>query len=238
MRPRLDTTISSAPSGDQVGREVVVEAAVVVAGQAAVLVLRDPHRRPAQSKAGRSGRVGDHVGGEDVPAAFVRGGDEGETPPVRRPARVDVHGAVRDEGRGGARLDVEDAQLHGVGAVRHVRHMTSVRRPVGLMVVAGTIRELPRLVGPQPLPPEGALHRVDELRAVGRPGGGAGPRRHLGHVHLAPIIRMGNADLLQDGLAHGRRGSGPAGGEATRRRRGEHELDMCASAMRGLEPHA
>src|SRR2546426_6222609 len=50
-------------------------------------------------------------------------------------------------------------------------------------------RQLLRDARADSLPPERALHRIDQLGSVGRPRDGARTARHLGDVHLAPVVR-------------------------------------------------
>ena len=50
------------------------------------------------------------------------------------------------------------------------------------------VGELDRFPGSEPLAPERTLHRVDQLRAVGRPGRGRRPTGGLREVHLAEVV--------------------------------------------------
>ena len=102
--------------------------------------------------------------------------------------------------------EVEQPQLHRVVPVGRVDDAPAVGRPVGLMVVSRAGGELARLVAAEPLAPQPPLHGVDQLRPVRRPARGGGPARHLGDVHLAPVVGVGDADLLQHALALRRRG--------------------------------
>ena len=140
----------------------------------------------------------------DVEAPVVDGGHEEQTSSVGREARLDVDCAVlRDRPRLAA-LGLQKPELDGVVAVRGVGDETAVGRPVRLIIITGAIGDLQRHRRSEALPPQGPLHRVDDLGPVGRPGDRAGPRGRLGQVHLAVVIMMRQLDLLQDDLAHGR----------------------------------
>ena len=178
-------------------REIVVPPAVVVAGEPAVLVLGQAGDRAAL-------RVGD----EDVPAPVVQGRHEREMPAVGRPARLDVHRAVRRQGSHGAGRQVEQLKLDRVVGVAREGDRPAVARPVGLVVVPGPRRELLGDGGADGLAPEPALHRVDQRRPIRRPGHRARPARRLGDVHLPPVIGVRHVDLLQDRLPLGGCGGG------------------------------
>ena len=173
-------------------REIVVPPAVVIAGEPAVLVFGQAGDRAAR-----------WVGDEDVPAPVVQGRHERETPAFGRPARLDVHRAVRRQGSHRAGRQVEQLELDRIVGVAGEGDRPAVARPVGLIVVAGPGRELLGDGGADALAPERALHRVDQRRPIRCPGHRAGPARHLGDVHLPPVIGVRHVDLLQDRLALG-----------------------------------
>ena len=182
------------------GRQVVVPAAVVVARQAAVVVVGDPLHRAGLGPARRER--------EDVPAPVVARGDERDAGAVRGPARLEVHGPIRRERPRRTAREIEQLQLDGVLDVGRVDDESPVGRPIGLVVVPGPRGELLRHARSQPLPPQRPLHGVDQLAPVRRPGGGAGPARDLGDVHLTPVVGVGHVHLLQDRLALRRGGDG------------------------------
>ena len=103
---------------------------------------------------------------EDVPAAFVRRRHERQSRAVRRPARVDVDGALRHDRAGGATREIEKPELNRVVAVRGVDDMPSIRRPVRLVVVSVAGGHLGRLNRADALPPERPLHGVNQLLSV------------------------------------------------------------------------
>ena len=111
--------------------------AVVVAREPAVAILGDPRQAVERAIA--------HPGGEDVPASLERRGDERDARAVRRPPRIDVDRAIRQERARLAGRQVEQSQLDGLAVVRRVDDEASVGGPVGLVVVSWTARELPRL---------------------------------------------------------------------------------------------
>ena len=188
-------------------REVLVELRVVVAGQPAVAVLGQADGFPGR----RSPRHGEH---EDVPAALERRRDVGDARTVRRPARVEVHGAVGHEGARLAVAQIQDPELQRVVAVGRVENPRPVRRPVRLGVVAGPVGQLDRLLRAESLAPERPLHRVDELLPVGRPRRGA-------RVRWSPAAGTspGSSRGAARRSASGRAGAAPERAEARRRRR-------------------
>src|SRR5205823_1226899 len=180
------------PVGRPGGREIVVPSAVVIARQLAVVVLGEPGR-VARRAAGDRQR-------EDVPASVVRGGDEGDATAVGRPARLDVHRPVGGHGPHRAGRQIEQLQLDRVVRISGEHDEASVRRPIGLIVVAGVARDLDGHAGADLLAPERALHGIDHIPPVGRPGDRAGTARYLRYVHLAPVIRVWHDHLLQHRL--------------------------------------
>ena len=150
--------MSSLPSGDQVGREVLVEARVVVAGQAGVAVLGEPH--------GRAGDPAAHVEQEHVEAA-ARTPSRRRRSASRRGTSAD-RGSRRRSWSAAERFPLASSsspQLERVVAVGGVGQEAPVGRPVGLVVVAGAVRELARDAGRRVHPVEGALDRDRELAA-------------------------------------------------------------------------
>ena len=183
------------PVGRPGGRQIVIPRAVVIARQLAVVVLCEP--------GGFAGRAAIHRRREYVPAAVIRGGDECDAVAVGRPARLHVHRAVGRDGPHRARRQVQQVQLDGVFRVAGEDDETSVRRPVGLIVVPGVPGDLDRHARADLLAPQRALHRVDQIAPVGRPRDRAGTARHLRHVHLAPVVGVRHGDLLEHGLPLG-----------------------------------
>src|SRR3989475_894077 len=106
---------------------------------------------------------------------------------------------------------------------------------MGLVVVAGPRRQLLRDTRPQPLPPQRTLHGVDQLAPVRRPGGGAGPARDLGDVHLTPVVGVGHVHLLQDRLPL-RRGGDSRRDEQRYRAAAIHRSIFSRSMGRGTAP--
>ena len=189
------------------GRDVVVPRAVVIARQVALPVLGETHGRAALRR---------HH--EHVPPPLVLRGDERDAGAVRRPPRLEVHRAVARQRGARPVRGIQQAQLHGIVVVARVHDVPAVGRPVRLMVVSRARRELLRLVAIHALPPERPPHGIDDLGAVGGPGDGARPARHLRHVHLAPVIGMRDEDLLERQLA-------PRGAALGRAGRGDEEGD-------------
>ena len=117
-----------APVAGPGGREVVIQHAVVVAGQLAVVVVGE------SSDVTRCATVHRHC--EDVPAPVVRGGDEGDPGAVGRPARLHIDAPVAGERPHRARRQLEQVQLDRVPGVPCEDDESPVGRPVGLVVVA------------------------------------------------------------------------------------------------------
>ncbi len=184
--------------------------AVVVARQPAVVVLRESRDGPFRRRAARQRDR------EDVPPPVVGRRHERDARAVGRPARLDVDGGVGRDGLHGLRRQIQQLQLDRVVHVPGEDDEPSIGGPVGLVVVSLARGQLLCDARADPLPPQRALHRVDQLGPVGRPRDGARTARHLRDVHLAPVVGMRHADLLQDRLAlslhrHGGDGSRPGG---------------------------
>ena len=223
--PRLETRISSLPSGDHAGREVLVELRVVVARQAAVPVLGDADglaRRRAVGAGRRARRRG------TAPRRPSR-----RTPPASRRA---TSGASRftaplaTRAREVPSRSVEHPQLQRVVAVGRVEDAASVRRPVRLRVVARSVGELDGVAGADPLAPERALHRVDELLPVGGPRRIARAACNLRQVHLSVVVGVRLVDLLEDREALGEGGGrGEESGDQSDQRvgAGERRRESC-----------
>ena len=81
---------------------------------------------------------------------------------VGRVARLEVDGVGRRELLRRARRHVELPQLDRVVVVTREDDVPSVRRPVRLIVVARSVRQLDRAVAADLLPPQRAGHAVDE----------------------------------------------------------------------------
>ncbi len=176
-------------------REVLVEARVVVAGQAGVALLRETTRL-ARLAVGR-------VEHEHVEAPLERRGHERQPTAVGRPARLDVDRAVRQQRPAPSARELERAQLDGVVVIRGVGEQAAVGRPVGLVVVARPVRELARDARVELDAPERAFDRDGQLLSVGGPGGRGDAARGLGQVHLPVVVVVRDADLLQDLLPPG-----------------------------------
>ena len=128
-------------------------------------------------------------------------GDPGEPRSVRRPSGLDVDRAARGERRHRAAREVEQHQLHRPAVVADEDDPLAVRRPVGLVVGAVGIGELLGDGTIYALPPERALHRVDQPLPVRRPRRRTWPGSQLRKVELAVVVRMRQVDLRQHRLA-------------------------------------
>ena len=103
---------------------------------------------------------------EDVPAAVVQRRDERDARAVGRPARLEVYGAIGGERRDGPGRQIEQLQLDPVMGIAREDDRPAIGRPIGLVVVYRTCGELRGDRRSNALPPERALHRVDQLGAV------------------------------------------------------------------------
>ena len=116
---------------------------------------------------------------------------------ARRPARFEVDGPAVRERRDGARLQVEDLELHRIRRVAREHHMPSVRRHVRLKVVAGSRRELLGDVGAERLQPQAPLHRIHQRGTVRHPGERTRAGGQLRQVHFPKIIIVRDGDLVE-----------------------------------------
>ena len=130
------------------------------------------------------------------------GGHPGDALAVRRQARLDVDRAgVRQCVRATAG-QVEPPQFHRLAVVAREHDAAAIARDVGLVVVgAGGMRELDRLVIADALAPQRAAHAVDERRAVGQEAHRRRAGGQLRQVQLAPVVAVRQVDLLEHRLA-------------------------------------
>ncbi len=194
----------------------MIEPAVVVAGQAAVVVVGETNRWPRRQSVLRSDQ-------EDVPAALVGRGHERDGSAVGRPVRLDIHRAVGDQRVGVDGLPIHHPQLDRIIAIGGVDNAAAVGRPVGLMVV-GAGRDLLDVHGARRRRrdrsgPERSLHRDDQLVPVGRPGDRGRTARHLRQIHLPVVVVVRELDLLEHRLALGQDGARGQQQEAADERR-------------------
>ena len=82
------------------------------------------------------------ISGEYVEVLVVRSGDEGDALAVGRKARLEIYGAFSSELMGFFFLEVERPEFQRVVGVGSVDDPAAVGRTVGLVIVAGALREL------------------------------------------------------------------------------------------------
>ena len=149
------------------GREILVHRVVVVAREPALVVLADPLESPGRA-------VAVTVGGEHVPAAL----DSGRVNAIRLPSGDQRGSRLTAPSRRSA-VDAPVADRAGGARWRRpgTRRTRSAarRRPVRLVVVARPSVSWPRLRAPEPLAPERALHRIDQLAPSGDQAAELGP---------------------------------------------------------------
>jgi hypothetical protein len=177
--------------------DFVIVGAVVIARQCA-LVLAGQTLDVAQCAVREVAR-------EQVKTAIEQRGDEYDAFAIRRKTRFDIHGAVTGERARRATLQVQHPQLQCFAGIGRVDDPASVGRPIWLIVITDTPRELFREGGAEALAPQGAAHRVDQFFRVRRPRQAGRPGGQLREVHFPKIIRVRQIDLAEHGQALGQR---------------------------------
>ena len=175
------------------GIDRVIEPAVVIAGHVAPAV--------GQQRTRRGNSPVTHVRDVQEEMASLGRRDKGQAPAVRRPSRLDVDRTTRRERPDDARGEVEDHQLHGPAVVPNERDASAVGRTIRLVIGAAIVSQLFGGRAVRALPPQTALHRVHERRAICGPRNGRGSRRELRQVQLAEVVVVRQIDLLQHGNA-------------------------------------
>ena len=175
--------------------------------------------------------LGVDVGGEDVPATLVERRGERDPLPVGRPPRLEVHRAVREQASSMLPVGrIEQPELDGIVAVGGVHDPPAVGRPVGLVVVAWPVGELPRLAW---CPRAGARASPASNTPARVPSGDhatlLGPARGCGMNISRIVVRVADLDLLQYRRALCR--------EAARRRGRQGESERPTATASRRHPH-
>src|SRR5882762_11603022 len=100
-----------------------------------------------------------------------------------------------------AGLQIELPQLDSVVLVASEYNMSTIMRPIRLVVVAPRVGEFARLVTTDDLAPKRTTHTVDQLLAIGRKCQRRWAAGQLGQIHFTVVIIVRQLNLRSHGLA-------------------------------------
>src|SRR6266436_6025364 len=100
-----------------------------------------------------------------------------------------------------AGLQIELPHLDSVVLVASEYNMSTIMRPIRLVVVASRVGEFPRLVTTDNLAPQRTAHAVDQLLAIGRKCQRRWAAGKLGQIHFTIVIIVRQLNLRRYRLA-------------------------------------